>query len=105
MKNAMKMLAIFAIAAVGLFAFSSVKTGSVRGSITPSDGATRAWLISSSDTMRAPVDKGAFEIVNVKPGTYKLIIEAKPPYKNLAKEGITVSDGQPTDVGVIKLEQ
>ena len=105
MKNAKKMLAVLAIATAGLFAFSTLKTGSVKGSITPSDAATRAWLISSSDTMRAPVDKGAFEILNVKPGSYKLIIEAKPPYKNLAKEGITVSDGQPTDVGQIKLEQ
>ena len=105
MKSAKLTLVALIIAAAGLFAFNSIKDGSVKGTVTPADAAARAWVISSTDTLKATVDKGVFEISSVKPGTYKLIIEAKPPYKNVSKEGITVADGQPTDVGEIKLEK
>jgi hypothetical protein len=105
MKNAKLSLAAFAFAAAGLFAFSGLKTGSIKGTVNPADGAVRAWALSSSDTLRADIDKGTFEIADAKPGTYRVIIEAKPPYKNTAKDGVTVTDGQATDVGEFKLEQ
>ena|SRR5438105_1567640 len=105
MKNAKLSLVALAIAAAGLFAFSGIKTGSIKGLVNPADGATRAWALSATDTLRADINKGTFEITDAKPGTYRVIIEAKPPYKNAAKDGVTVSDGQPTDIGEIKLEQ
>jgi len=105
MKNARISLMAIAIAAAGLFAFSEVKTGSIKGMVNPADGAIRAWALSSTDTVRADVNKGTFTITDCKPGTYRVIIEAKPPYKNQAKDGVTVTDGQATDVGEIKLEQ
>src|SRR5215471_18746592 len=105
MKKIKVTLAAFAIAAAGLFAFSGVTDGSIRGTISPVDGATRAWALSATDTLRATIDKGSYEITGAKPGTYRVIIEAKPPYKNAAKDGVTVSDGQTTDVGEIRLQQ
>ena len=105
MKNAKMSVAALAFAAAGLFAFNAVRTGSVKGTVNPADAAVRAWALSSTDTLRADVNKRTFTINDAKPGTYRIIIEAKPPYKNAAKDGITVSDGQATDVGEIKLEQ
>jgi hypothetical protein len=105
MKNAKLSLAAFVFAAAGLFAFSGLQTGSIKGTVNPADGAVRAWALSSSDTLRADIDKGTFEITDAKAGTYRVIIEAKPPYKNTAKDGVTVTDGQATDVGEFKLEQ
>lgn len=93
------------IAAAGLFAFSNLRSGSIKGTVTPADGATRAWAESSTDTLKALIINGTYEISNAKPGTYKVIIEAKPPYRNAAKDGITVSDGQAADAGEIKLEK
>lgn len=98
-------LAAVTVAAAGLFAFSNLRSGSIKGTVSPADGATRAWALSSTDTLRALIVNGAYEITDAKPGTYKVIIEAKPPYKNAAKDGITVNDGQPTDAGDIKLEK
>lgn len=98
-------LAAITIAAAGLFAFSNLRSGAIKGTVSPADGATRAWAESSTDTLRALVINGAYEITDAKPGTYKIIIEAKPPYKNAAKDGITVSDGQAADAGEIKLEK
>ena len=98
-------LATITVAAAGLFAFSHLKAGSIKGTVTPSEGAVRAWAESSTDTLKAAIVNGSFEISDAKPGMYKIIIEAKPPYKNVAKDGITVNDGQAADAGEIKLEK
>jgi hypothetical protein len=100
-------LAILAgsIAIPTLFAFTSMYSGSISGAVKPADGASRAWAISGADTSKSVIQNGHFEFMDLKPGTYKLIIEAKPPYKNLAKDNVTVLDGQPTNLGEIKLEQ
>jgi len=98
-------LAAVTFAAAGLFAFNSLRTGSIKGTVSPADGAVRAWAESSTDTLRAPVINGSYEITDAKAGSYKIIIEAKPPYKNAAKDGITVTDGQAADAGEIKLEK
>jgi len=105
MKAKRLLLAAIVIAATGLFAFNSITEGSIKGKVSPGDAAVRAWAESSSDTLNVPVQNGTFEIGNAKPGTYKIVIEAKPPYKNTAKDGVVVADGQPTDVGEIVLNK
>jgi hypothetical protein len=77
----------------------------VKGSVTPTNGAVRAWLISKSDTLNSPVIQGNFMILNVKPGNYTLMMEASPPYRDSFKQDVLVVDGQPTDVGTIVMNQ
>jgi len=98
-------LAAITVATAGFFAFSHIKAGSIKGTVTPSDGAVRAWAESATDTLKASIVNGAYEITDAKPGMYKVIIEAKPPYKNAAKDGVSVNDGQAADAGEIKLEK
>ena len=93
------------VVVAGLFAFTHYKAGSIRGTVTPAEGGVRAWAESATDTLRAPIVNGSYEIADVQPGAYKSIIEAKPPYRNIAKDGIMVSDGQTADVGEIKLDK
>jgi hypothetical protein len=77
----------------------------VKGSVDPSNAALRAWLFSKTDTLNSPVAAGNFRIDNVKPGTYTLMVEGRPPYRNSIKEGVVVVEGQPSDVGVITMSQ
>jgi len=106
MKKIQTALVALGIATAGLFAFKSEPlTGSIRGTVSPADGASRVWAISSSDTAAGNIQNGAFEVVTAKEGTYKLIVEAKPPYRNVAKDNIVVANGQSTDVGQINLEK
>src|SRR5688500_12308251 len=105
MKKMRLVLAALSIATAGLFAFNGIENGTITGKVTPPEGASRPWALSSSDTLQTEIKDGAYEIKDAKPGTYRIIIEAKPPYKNAAKDNITVADGQPTDAGEIKLEQ
>jgi hypothetical protein len=97
--------AILYTAAAGLFAFATLREGSIHGTVTPPEGGVRAWAESATDTLKAPIVSGSYEITGAKPGTYKVIIEAKPPYRNAAKDGVMVNDGQSSDAGEIRLEK
>jgi hypothetical protein len=88
-----------------LFAFTNFKNGSIKGSVSPSASATSAFVVSGMDTMRTNIQNGAFQIAEVKPGTYKLVIEAIAPYKNFEKEGVVVNEKKDTDVGEITLQK
>jgi hypothetical protein len=103
--NKMMLGSLAAVVASGLFAFNILTAGSIKGTVSPADGASRAWALSATDTLKASISQGAYEIKDAKPGSYRVIIEAKPPYKNAAKDSVVVMDGQATEVGEIKLEQ
>ena len=106
MKKAKTALVALCIATAGLFAFNNnTLTGSIRGTISPADGAARVWAVSPSDTAKGNIANGAFEITVAKEGTYRVIVEAKPPYRNAVKDNVTVVNGQSTDVGEINLEK
>ena len=102
MKNLRLSLAALSVSALSLFAFKYADEGSIKGTVTPADAAVKASVISSTDTVQTNITHGAFEVKNLKAGTYNLVIEAKAPYKSVGKEGITVAD-TPVNVGVIKL--
>lgn len=98
-------MVIAVLIAFVLSAFNSRMNSLVKGSVNPPDAAIRAWLISKADTVNGTVDRGMFEISNVRPGSYTLVVEGRPPYRNSLKEGINVIDGQLTDVGVIEMQR
>ena len=66
MKNAKFAAFASGIVALGLSAFTLLQTNSIKGTVTPADKAVKAWAISSTDTLSAPVTNGTFEIQNVK---------------------------------------
>jgi hypothetical protein len=102
----------FAFKAMGLlvvsglvFAFTIQQGGTIKGIVSPIEGGIRAWAESPADTLMGNIANGSFEITDVKPGTYRLIIEARPPYKNVSKENVVVTKGQAVDAGEFKLEK
>jgi len=105
MKNTFFKTAAIAVTGFMLLASAALKPGSITGKVTPPDAVKDVWAISLSDTVRASVSQGSFTIMNVKTGSYKVIIDAAEPYKDVVKEGIQVTEGQPVDMGEIKLEK
>jgi len=87
-----------------LFAFTKHWNSPVKGRVNPEDAALRVWLLGT-DTLNATITSGYFQIDNAKPGSYILVIQGKPPYRNTIKDGIVVADGQPTDVGTIEMQK
>jgi len=91
------------IAVVLISSFANDRSG-IQGTIDPPEGAKRIWAVSGKDTVSIIPAPGSF-IMDVKPGSWKLVVEAVLPYKNAERESILVIDGQITDIGLIKLSQ
>ena len=103
MKRNLLSCGMIAAIAAGVFAFTGPEQGSITGKITPADGAEAIWAISGSDSAKGTVTSGTFSLA-VKGGTYKVIIDAKDPYKDVTMDNIEVKD-QPVDLGEIVLQQ
>jgi hypothetical protein len=99
-----ELLAVTFASTVLCCSFRPLWNSPVKGSITPANGGIRAWVFSKTDTLSAPVLQGNFMIENVKPGNYTLMVQGKPPYRNAIKQGIIVTEGQLTDVGIIQMQ-
>jgi hypothetical protein len=87
-----------------LYAYRPIDQSSITGKVTPADQANAVWAISGTDSTSANVINGVFSLT-AKAGTYKVIVDAKDPYKDVALEGIVVKDGGATDLGEIKLKK
>lgn len=98
-------ISIVSLIIVGLLAANRLANGSLKGTISPADAGVRAWAVSATDTLQTGITGGSFEMKNVRPGIYKIIIEANAPYKNATKEGVAIRDGEATDIGQIVLQQ
>jgi hypothetical protein len=92
------------IVAVALISSFAKDRSGIQGTIDPPEGAKRIWAVSGKDTVSIIPAPGSF-IMDVKPGSWKLVVEAVLPYKNAERESILVTDGQITDIGLIKLTQ
>jgi hypothetical protein len=77
---------------------------SINGRIIPVDGANIAWAFSSKDSVSSNIVNGAFTF-SVKPGIYRVMIDAIEPYKDATVENVSVKEGQTVDVGEIVLQR
>lgn len=101
MKNIkLALQALSIITAIVLASFKNPPAPSIKGKVSPGWYAVNAWAITDTDTLYTSVSDGSFEFTNAKPGVYRIIIEAKSPYRHLAKDGVIVKDGEETDVAL-----
>ena len=100
-------IAVLAVLFISLLvsSFTIPRTGSIKGMISPPNGGARIWATSKTDTATGLIYQGMFLINELPPGTYTLMVEAIPPYKNGFKEFVVVNEGQQTDVGYIILKK
>jgi len=91
------------ISVVLISSFANDRSG-IQGTIDPPEGARKIWAVSGKDTVAIIPSPGSF-IMDLKPGNWKLVVDAVLPYKNVERDGILVTDGQITDIGLIKLTQ
>ena len=103
MKMKMLTCSIVAASVAGLFAFTTTQS-SITGKVSPADGVETVWGVSGTDTAKGPISGGALSL-EVKPGTYKLTVDAKDPYKDVTLENLEVKQDQPLDVGEVVLQK
>ncbi len=89
-----------------LVAFVTIKKdGGIKGKVSPADSVLQVVAVSGIDTLRGDLSGGNFTINNLKPGTYTVLVKAKPPYKDASVREVAVLDSTITDVEEIKLQQ
>ncbi|HMI01338.1 MAG TPA: hypothetical protein VK541_02585 [Pedobacter sp.] len=103
----MKSLGFLTVAglSLGLLAFTSIREGGIKGTVSPAEGATQVVAIAGTDTLKVEITSGSFAFANVKKGTYTVWVKGKAPYKDTSVENVAVLDSAVTDVGEIKLQQ
>ena len=103
MKNIQLKFAAFVIMLLVLYSFIRFDGGTIKGRIIPTDAASQVWAMSATDTLKAAISQGSFEIMNAKAGTYRIYIDATDPFKDVVKEGVRLTDGGIVDLGEIQL--
>lgn len=77
------------------------KQTAINGTIEPADAVSKVWAVKENDSASVIPANGKFSIP-VKPGNWTLIVEAIAPYKSHSQT-VSVLEGGPADVGLIKL--
>ncbi|MBO9683444.1 MAG: carboxypeptidase regulatory-like domain-containing protein [Flavisolibacter sp.] len=86
MKKIRTALVAFAIISTCfLTSFKTALATSIKGKVSPAWYAVHAWAISESDTLYTTITGGSFDFTNARPGVYRIIIEARSPYRHMAK--------------------
>lgn len=93
-----------ATVALGLMAFTTVETGTIKGTLSPANSVDQVLAISGTDTLKVTPDSTSFTFDQVKAGSYTVIVDAKEPLKDKALENVTVKAGEVADLGEIKLD-
>ena len=105
MKKTIVKFILASILFIGFSAMQQIPTASVSGKVTPVDGIEGIWAIKDADTIKATIStEGAFTI-EVKPGTWKIMVNAKAPYKSSEVKEVVVTEDKNTDVREIILQQ
>jgi hypothetical protein len=85
-------------------AMTSAAPAAIKGKVDPQDAAAYVVAVSDMDSVRSAINDGMF-MINTKPGSYKVVVVAKAPYKDAVKDNVQVADGTTTDLGTISLQQ
>ncbi len=102
-KSFLALMAIIAVI-VTLHSFRAYQTSSITGKVVPPEGVEDIRAVSATDSLLTTAERGLF-LFNVKPGTYKIFINAKDPYRDATLDSVVVKEGQNTDVGEVRLVQ
>lgn len=104
MKRTMWVMATIVIAISGIHAMQRYQATSISGKVVPAEAVNMVWAIGAKDTIKTTLKEGAFMLPIKAAGQYKVVVDAKEPFKDVVKD-VAVETGKNTDLGEIKLEQ
>ncbi len=105
MKKTIATICLSGMAIFGLSSMKDIAASGISGKVTPAEGAEAVWAIKGTDSLKTTVStEGAFNL-EATPGTWKLVVAAKAPYRNAEIKELVVTADNTTDVGEIKLEK
>ena len=98
-------LVVIVLVAIILHAYKEFQTSGISGRLSsPRDDAATVWAIQGVDSIKTIPANGVF-MLEAKPGIYKVLVDAKQPYKDVLVESVEVTVGKTTDLGEIKISE
>lgn len=96
----------FAVVTVALlmYAFKEKNASGISGRTSPVDAVEVVYAIQGKDSLKTVPANGAF-MLEAKAGMYKVIVDAKQPFKDVMLESVEVTENNTTDLGEIKIVQ
>jgi len=76
---------------------------SIYGNIEPAEAAKKVFAIKGTDTLVVIPEAGKFSIAVSAAGSWKIYVQAMPPYKDASVNSVIVEEGKSSDVGTIRL--
>lgn len=103
MKTSWVLVTLLAVVTL-LHAYKAALVFGINGKVSPTDAVEYIWAIQGKDSLRTVPANRVF-MLEAKPGLYKVIVDAKQPFKDVLLESVEVTDGKATDLGEIKIIQ
>ena len=100
----MSCIAVAGLTGLNSFVAQQNVMSGIHGTVSPAEGAKKVWAINGTDSASTVPVAGNFSL-DVKPGNWKLKVEASAPYKDAEVASIMVEEGKSADAGEIKLAQ
>ena len=104
MRRGILELCLLIIAIIGIHAERAMHSGSIEGSVYPSNLTPSVVAVRGSDSVRTFSNEGHFGM-RLQPGTWKLIFAVKDPDRSLVEKNVNVTEGQRIDLGEIKFAE
>ena len=104
MKRFIVYFGVILLLILSAYTFQNTDQTSITGRVNPLDGANSAWAVGGRDSSTSAIVNGTFSF-SVKPGIYKVVVDAIEPYKDAVLENISVKEGQTVNLGEIMLQR
>src|ERR1700709_1615358 len=103
MKNAIVQLVLVIIGISSIHAVKLLQTSSFHVRLSPANGAERVWAIQGKDSIEMTNVNGEFFLRSIRPGQWRVSIEAIRSFKNVEFNVDDIKPGFDRDLGVIRL--
>jgi hypothetical protein len=96
-------LLVFAIAAIHLTSF--LRSGHIAGKIYPITKTNHLVAVNGADSVRAYCAQDGNFGLQVRPGTWTLVVDIGEQRRSVVKERLVVAEGENINLGIIRLSE
>lgn len=96
--------ALVVVAITCLHARKIMQSSTLTGSINPAAAVHSILVVNQQDSLKTSLQNNDVFTLQLPPGQYKLIIDARAPYKQVVKEHVYTEQGKSTNIGAIQLQ-
>ena len=104
MKTATSQLLFLILIISSLHAAKIMHSASIKGVVVQDEKIKSIWAVQGADSTLINTEEDGRFNVSVKPGTWKIIIQAKENYRNTILNNIEAIEGKNIDLGEINLQ-